>query len=51
MPFWLSSDSNVMFALIFMTSMVGPQSQEDIKVCSVPSINIFFMASGSEGKS
>lgn len=43
-PFWLSSDRTVLFALIFMTSMVVPQSQDSVKVCPLPSINIFFMA-------
>lgn len=42
-PFWLSSNSIVMFALIFMTSTRIPQSQDSIKVCPLPSINIFFM--------
>lgn len=43
-PFWLSSDSTVIFALIFMTSTVVPQCQDSIKTCPLPSINIFFMA-------
>lgn len=43
-PFWLSSDDTAMFVLIFMTSTGLLQSQDSIKVCPLPSINIVFMA-------
>lgn len=48
-PSWLSSDSIVMFALIFMTSTRLLQSLDIIKVCPLSSINIFFIA-GEWGK-
>lgn len=42
--FQLLSDSTVMLGLIFMTSTGVLQSLDSIKVCPLPSINIFFMA-------
>ncbi len=48
-PFWLSSNSIVMFALIFMTSTRVPQPQDSIKVCPLPSINIFFIGREERG--
>lgn len=43
-PFWLSSDSTAMFALIFMTSTGVPLSLDSIKVCPLPPVNNPFMA-------